>query len=213
MTKETLLNTVRDALAIFTKKTGWKARCQLFVGGCGAFVVGVFIGDDSGVTFSVSQSEAGSFQTDPEPLCRSSVSYTAWKIIATELRKKESEYDFFSSLSYEKKVGLTFYVDGDDELDPDCFCKAIGTDEVPRIPDYVLHVNCKGPVTEYTVFDLLEEKYVDLQTVLDKYGVYDWTDLPFLDGWGCCKICRNIFDCETVKKAVEEHENSKKPER
>ena len=108
-------------------------------------------------------------------------------------------------MSFEKKVEIAFYVDGDDELDPDCFCKAIGTDEVPRIPEYVLHVNSKGPVTEYTVFDLLEEKYVDLQTVLDKYGVYDWTDLPFREHWGCCKICRNLFDCETVKKAVEEH--------
>lgn len=203
MTSETLLNTVRDALAIFTEKTGTKADCRLYWGGCGAYVVGVVIGDNL-CNFNVSQSDAGSFQTDPEPLCRSSIGYTAWKIIAKELRKKESEYDFFSSLSYERQVELTFYVDGDDKLDPACFCKAVGTDEVPRIPDYVLHVNGKGSIMEYSVFDLAEEKDVDLQTVLDRYGVYDWTDLPFLDGWGCCKICRELHDCETVKKAVED---------
>ena len=201
MTSETLLNTVRDALAIFTEKTGTKADCRLYWGGCGAYCVNVFIGENLVADFSVSQTDAGSFQTDPEPLCRSSISYTAWKIIAKELRKKESEYDFFSSLSYERQVELAFYVDGDDELDPACFCKAVGTD---ALPDYVLHVNGKGSIMEYSVFDLAEEKDVDLQTVLDRYGVYDWTDLPFLDGWGCCKICRELHDCETVKKAVED---------
>ena len=202
MTSETLLNTVRDALAIFTEKTGTKAECYLHTGGCGAYSVNVFIGENLVADFSVSQTDNGSFQTDPEPLCCASISYTAWKIIAKELRKKESEYDFFSALSWERQVA--YALGDDDKLDPACFCKAVGTDEVPRIPDYVLHVNGNGSVMEYSVFDLAEEKYVDLQTVLDRYGVYDWTDLPFLDGWGCCKICRELHDCETLKKAVED---------
>ena len=204
MTRETLLKTVRDALDIFTKKTGTKADCKLYIAGCGAYMVDVFIGDNIVADFSVSQTESGSFQTDPEPLSRASISYTAWKIIAKELRKKESEYDFFSALSWDKKVGIV--LGDEDKLDPACFCKAVGTDEVPRIPDYVLHVNGNGSVMEYSVFDLAEEKDVDLQTVLDRYGVYDWTDLPFLEGWGCCKICRELHDCETVKKAVEDYE-------
>ena len=55
MTSETLLNTVRDALAIFTEKTGTKAECYLHTGGCGAYCVNVFIGENLVADFSVSQ--------------------------------------------------------------------------------------------------------------------------------------------------------------
>lgn len=112
----------------------------------------------------------------------------------------------FMKLTWEEKVNRIL---GErDNLDEECFCETIGKDA--DHPKYTLTVNSNPPVTEYTVCTWDEEEEIDLDDLLDEYGVYDWTDLP--DHERGCRFCPMRYDCEVVKKAVEQFKPLNKEE-
>lgn len=78
---------VKDALAVFTKQAGKKARCRLVQAGCGQYHVDVFLDGNPSVAFTVYEVN-GSFNAAPD-ISLSSTERKAMRLIFRELRKNE----------------------------------------------------------------------------------------------------------------------------
>ncbi len=108
----------------------------------------------------------------------------------------------FEHYDWEKKVDCVLEVE--DHLDAECFCKSIAGpgNELNEGHKYKLTVNGNCNVTEYTAYTWDEEEEVQIDDLLEEYGVYDWTDLPMNDEG--CRFCPERYDCDIVRKTVEQ---------